>query len=128
MRSSDIVQDQFYLYLSRIKTRGHALVVSAILASACSLLSTAGTQYVFQNVDSPLLPVVSILAYMLPFLLVLTSSFLLIRGFAKLDQHNKYLSEVAERDQLTHLANRNTFFRRGRELANQAERQKPICP
>ena len=121
MRES--VNERFYRYLSRIKTSGDALLVSGLLASLCSLLSVVGTNLAFQNIDSPILPIVKIMAYLLPFALVLVSSFMLIRGFAHLDQRNKYLTKVAERDDLTRLANRATFFRRGKELLIQAELQ-----
>ncbi|WP_373237600.1 GGDEF domain-containing protein [Cohaesibacter celericrescens] len=75
-------------------------------------------------VVSPILPVVQALAYFLPFALVLGSSFLLMRGFAMLEQRNKALSEVVERDHLTRLANRAAFYRRGKEMTIQANIHK----
>ncbi|WP_394699163.1 GGDEF domain-containing protein [uncultured Cohaesibacter sp.] len=52
--------------------------------------------------------------------MVLASSFLLIRAFSHLSQRNKFLSEVADRDGLTRLANRAAFSRRGRQMIMQA--------
>lgn len=114
----------FYRHLSKVDSMGHAFLVSGILASVCSLLSLLGTNLAFHNVDSPLLPIVMLMASLLPFSFVLISSFLLLRGFLILDQHNKELTEEVERDNLTRLANRCAFVRRGRDMVTQAGLQK----
>ena len=116
--------EQLYRSLGKVETQGHAFLVSGIIASTCSLLSLAGTNFAFRNVDSPLLPVVVLMASLLPFCFVLASSFLLLRGFLHLDQRNKQLTLEVERDNLTRLANRSAFVRRGRDMLAQAGLQK----
>ena len=122
--STSALLDKFYKYLSKIRTPGHALLVAGILASACSLLSLIGTEFVFYKVEAPIMPFVKVMAYLLPFSMVLISSFVLIRGFIVLDQRNQYLSEVADRDELTRLANRAAFRREGRDMTSQATLNK----
>ncbi len=119
---TDEFLDGFCSYLGKIKTTGHMLVAAALFAAVCSLLSLASTHIAFFNVSSPILPFVKILTYIMPFLLVFMTSFLLIRGFARLHSKNEYLFEVAERDDLTRLVNRAGFLRRGKKLVLQAER------
>ena len=119
---TDEFLDGFCGYLSKIKTTGHMFVAAALFAAACSLLSLASAHIAFLNVSSPILPVVKVLAYIMPFMLVFVTSFVLIRGFARLHSKNEYLFEVAERDDLTRLVNRAGFLRRGQKLVQLAER------
>nr|WP_321526709.1 GGDEF domain-containing protein [uncultured Cohaesibacter sp.] len=119
---TDEFLDGFCGYLSKIKTTGHMFVAAALFAAAGSLLSLASAQIALLNVSSPILPFVKVLAYIMPFMLVFVTSFLLIRGFARLHSKNEYLFEVAERDDLTRLVNRAGFLRRGEKLVQLAER------
>ncbi|WP_316859003.1 GGDEF domain-containing protein [uncultured Cohaesibacter sp.] len=113
--------DNFYRYLSKIRTPGHAFMVSGIFAGFCSLASLTGTQLAFRDFESPIMPLVEVLAYFLPFLLVFGSSFMLIQGFSRLHQQNRYLSEIAHRDDLTRLANRAGFLTKGQEMVMHAD-------
>ena len=124
---TDTLMDRFYRYLGKIKTPGHALVVSGMLAGFCSLLSVIGTRFILADTEASVWPYLSLLAYGMPFLMVLASSFLLIRAFSHLNRRNKLLSEVADRDGLTRLANRTAFTRRGRQMISQARlHQMPL--
>lgn len=94
--------------------------MSGIIATICSLLSSAGAFLAYRSVETPLLPLVIVLTSLVPFAFILASSFLLLRGFQILDRHNKKLSEEVERDNLTRLANRYAFVRHGRNMLLQA--------
>ncbi|SNY91908.1 diguanylate cyclase (GGDEF) domain-containing protein [Cohaesibacter sp. ES.047] len=122
-RESNLL-DRLYRYLGTIQTTGHTLLASSIVAGACGLLSVVTSQWVLAATHTPLVPVISAMACGLPFLLVLGSSFILIRGYARLDRRNKILTEVADRDGLTRLANRAAFSRRGREMTQMARVQE----
>lgn len=116
-----------YRYLGRIKTARHAFLVSMLLACMCGLLSILGTLLVVQTLNSHLLPLMKVVAYLLPFTMVLMSSFFLIRSFSLLELRNEVLSEAVERDDLTRLANRAAFYRKGKDMMQQAkERNTPL--
>ncbi len=118
---SDEFLEGFCRYLAKIKTISHTVVVAALFAAFCSLLSLIGTHLVFTYVDAPILPFIKMLSYGLPFLLVFCSSFILIRSFTVLHIRNVQLWEIAEQDDLTKLVNRAGFLRQGRALAHRAD-------
>nr|WP_321445740.1 GGDEF domain-containing protein [uncultured Cohaesibacter sp.] len=116
--------ESIYRQLGKVKTSGQALLISGIIATISSLLSSAGALLAFRAAETPLLPLVIIWTSLLPFAFILASSFLLLRGFQILDRRNKILSEEVARDNLTRLANRYAFVRRGRNMLQQAHLQQ----
>ncbi len=120
----ETILESFYHRLGKVETSGQALLVSGLIATTCSLVSSAGAFWAYRTVDTPFLSLAILMITLVPFFFILASSFLLLRGFQILERNNKKLSEEVERDNLTRLANRYGFVRHGRNMLVQAGLQK----
>ena len=114
-RNEDFL-DQFYFHLGRLTSPLHCLGIATGIAAVASLVPLVGTYISLINGPSKHVFEILFLAYMFPFLLVLMSSFVLMRGFHILHERNLNLRRAVDRDELTRLANRAAFYRQDKEL------------
>lgn len=112
----DSFLDRFYMQLGRLQGSAQCLLLATAIAGLTSLMVVVGTYFALRGIHIGILGPVLVLAYLLPFLLIQVSSFILMRGFAVLHQRNLTLRQAIERDELTRLANRAAFCRRGKDM------------
>lgn len=114
VRKNDDFLDQFYFNLGRLTSPLRCFAIASIVAAATAIVPLIGTFIIlFQGTGQDKLQIL-VLAYLFPFLLVLTCSFVLMRGFHILHQRNINLREAVDRDELTGLSNRAAFYRLGK--------------